>query len=565
MGTVKCVCRASDITSIMLCEVRYGVRVECRWTPGMINVTDSEQKAERSSRKGGRRRDRKTGEAAPPRALAKAVWPGVTGGKFEPLSDIEVERIHRAALRLLEDVGMSEAPDFMRDRVLEGGGHMTADGRLAFPRALVEDALAGFRRDVVLHGQTKGQELELTPNRVYMGTGGAAPFMIDLETGRYRESTLRDLYDAARIADALENIHFFSRPMTARDMESSRDLDVNTAYACLSGTSKHVFTSISDADNVALIADMCADIAGSSEKFINEPFLSLNTNVVVPPMRFDGDTAAVIEKAALSGIPVFMNTFGQVGASSPASLAGAVMQCVAETLAGMVYGWLVNPRCPMIFGPRPMVTDLRTGAMSGGGGEQAIATAGAIQMANYYELPNSCIAGATDAKIPDAQSGYEKATTLTLAAHAGCNLITQASGMQASLMGCAFESYVIDDDMLGGILRSIRGLEADEDSMVEDVIAHAVRGEGHFLGEADTFARMEADFQYPRIADRTSPEEWEAAGSVDIRDRARDRAREILDTHYPNHLNTNADQALRTRFDIRLPMEAMSPRKGNAP
>jgi trimethylamine--corrinoid protein Co-methyltransferase len=145
----------------------------------------------------------------------------------------------------------------------------------------------------------------------------------------------------------------------------------------------------------------------------------------------------------------------------------------------------------------------------------------------------------------------------------GPNLITQASGMQASLMVCALECYVIDDDMLRGILRFVRGLETDEDSMVADVIDHAVRGEGHFLGEAYTFARMEVDFQYPRIADRTSPEEWEAAGSIEMRERARGRTREILDTHYPDHLNSDMDRALRDRFDIHLPRDAMSSPKGN--
>lgn len=385
--------------------------------------------------------------------------------------------------------------------------------------------------------------------------------MIDLETGRYRPSMLRDLYDAARLADALENIHFFSRPVTARDMETPRELDINTAYACLSGTAKHVFTSTSTGETVKEIADMCAVIAGSADKFAKAPFLSLNTNLVVPPMRFDHATAAVIQQAALHNIPIFMNTFGQVGASTPASLAGAIMQSVAETLAGMVYAWLVNPNCPVIFGPRPMVTDLRTGAMSGGGGEQAIAMAGAVQMANFYGLPNSCIAGATDSKVADAQSGYEKATTITLAAHAGCNLITQAAGMHASLMGCAFESFVIDDDMLGGILRSIRGIEIEENDLLEDVIANVVRGEGHFLGEADTFARMKADFQYPEIADRASPEEWEEAGSLEIRQRARDRARDILGSHFPDHMDPATDAVLRSRFDIHLPLQAMMPVK----
>ena len=257
------------------------------------------------------------------------------------------------------------------------------------------------------------------------------------------------------------------------------------------------------------------------------------------------------------GIPAMVNTFGQMGASSPVTIAGCVAQTIAETLAGMVLGWLVDPQARLIFGPRPMVTDLRTGGMAGGGGEQATLTAACVQMARHFNLPNSTIAGATDSKIADAQAGYEKALNVTLAAQAGCNFITQACGMQASLMAASLEAYVIDNDMLGTILKTLAPVEVGPATLVLDNIREAVAGEGHFLGQADTLARMSSDFVYPQLADRRSPAQWEQAGSLDIRTVARERTKQVLATHFPTHLGPEVEAALRAGWDIRLTKEAM--------
>ncbi len=392
---------------------------------------------------------------------------------------------------------MSDAPDFVIEQVTAGGGVLGQDGRLTFPARLVEDALAGMSRNFVLHGQVPGHELHLSRNRVHMGTGGAAPSILDLETGDYRESTLADLYDAARLVEQLDNIHFFSRPMVARDMPDARSLDINTAYVCLAGTSKHVCTSASLPGHVEEIADMCFTIAGSRAAFMEKPFLSMLVNHVVSPLRFHPESCAVMAQAARSGLPVHANTFGQMGASSPVTIAGCVAQTIAETLAGMIFAWLVNPQAKIIFGTRPMITDLRTGAVTGGSGEQAKLMAATAQMANYYNLPNSTIAGATDSKVADAQSGYEKSLTVALAAQAGSNMITQACGMQAMLMVCALESYVIDNDMLGGIMRSISGIEVNDATLAMSAINEVVHGEGHFLGQRETLNRMQSDFFLP--------------------------------------------------------------------
>lgn len=469
-----------------------------------------------------------------------------------PLRAHEVAQFDAAIREILATIGMAEAPPFVIETVTARGGNLRDDGRLLFPQSLVDEALAGFVRNITLYGQHSKHDMLLSGTRVHVGTGGAAPQVVDLETGRYRDSTLRDLYDAARMVDALENIHFFSRSLVARDMPTERALDLNTAYVSLIGTAKHVCTSATRAEHVQPIAEICYAIAGSREAFLARPFLSLNINHVVPPLRFAEDACGVIAEAARLGIPIHANAFGQLGASSPVTVAGSVVQNVAEVLAGMIFAWLLNPQLPIIFGARPMVTDLRTGAMSGGGGEQALMMAITTQMAQFYDLPNSCIAGATDSKIPDAQSGYEKSLSVSLAAQAGSNMITQAAGTQASLGAVAFESYVIDNEMLGAILRSIRPLEVSTETLAVEVIDEVVTGDGHFLGHPQTFARMQSDFLYPQVADRRPPQEWEAAGGEDVRAVAKQRTREILGAHFPEHVSGEVDQELREMFEICL-------------
>lgn len=509
--------------------------------------------AEAAARRKGRRtklRARQDGGGAEPDP--PAVWPGLTGGRFRPLSEREQDDVNEAALHLLETLGLSQAIPSMVEKVVARGGRLIDDGRLLFPRHLVLETVETARRDLVLHGQRPGLELELSGARVHMSSGGASPKLVDLESGRYRAASAKDLYDAARLVDALDNIHHFSRSLVACDAPDTRSLDINTVYACLIGTAKPVSVSASDPAHVGAIADICYALAGGEAAFRARPFLTVMVCHVVPPMRFAEESCETLEAAVRAGFPVQIISAGQAGATSPATIAGSLVQAVAETLAGLVFARLVDPNAAAIFAPKPLVADLRTGAMSGGGGEQAILMAAAAQMGRFYDLPTSSIAGITDAKTLDAQHGSEKALAVSLAAHAGANLITQACGMQASLLGASLEAYVADDDMLGAILRSLRGVEATPETLSAEVIAEVCRGEGHYLGHSQTLARMKADYAYPAIGDRASPDDWEAEGALELRTRARARAREILARHYPDHVGDEQDRALRQRYDLLL-------------
>jgi len=495
----------------------------------------------------------------PDRRRGEAVRAGLPGGRYRPLSDTEVHRIHRAALAVLERVGIADPIPAWAARITAAGGRIGPSGRLHFPPALVEDCLAKACRGFVLHGRDPRHDLEITGRRVHFGTGGAAVHVVDLESGEYRDSTLGDLYDIARLIDALDNIHWCMRPVVARDMPTALDLDINTAYAILAGTTKPVGMSVSTPANVATVLALYDLVAGGEGRFRARPFSHVSSCFVVPPLRFAAEACAALDALVAGGVPVILLAAGQAGATSPAALAGAVVQEVAEVLAGVVAVTLLEPGHPIVFGAWPFVSDLRTGAMSGGGGEQAVLMAACAQMGDFYGLPCSIAAGMADSKIPDAQSGFEKGYTTALGGLAGATMVHEAAGMQASLLGFAFESLVIDDDMLGAVLRTVRGIEVSDETLSVDVIAEVAEGPGHYLGHAQTLARMERDYVYPVVGDRESPGDWREKGATDIRERARRRAREILAGHFPAAIDPATDAAIRARFTIHLPPRAMAP------
>jgi trimethylamine--corrinoid protein Co-methyltransferase len=507
-------------------------------------------------RRGGGRgaRHAKRGGSGPSRAVA----PGVRGGSFRPLSDRDVARIHQTVLDVLEKLGMGDPPPAVRDLALSRGCWLNDRGRLCFPRALVEDIIAGAGRDFVLHGRDEKYDLEISGTRVHYGASGVAVLVPDFETGRYRPSTIVDLYDFARLVDVLENVHFFNRPVIGRDIADPYTHDINMSYVSVAGTTKHIAVGFNSGAHVRATLDMFDVILGGEGRFARRPFCSVGTCAVVSPLRFAEENCDVAIAAAQLGFPINMIIAGQAGATAPAALAGTLVQTTAETLAGLLMVNFVKPGHPVIFSNWPLVSDLRTGSFSGGGGEEAVMTAASAQISQFYNVPSGVGAGMADSKLPDNQAGYEKGITTALAGLAGANMVYEGAGMLASLMACSFEAFVIDDDMLGSVLRAIRGIEVSDETLSFEGIRAAIEGPGHYLGSEQTLQLMETEFVYPKLGDRTSTDEWEAGGGRDIRDRARERVREILSSHYPVYVEPHIDEEIRRRFPIVLSSRDMT-------
>ncbi|MGB7262064.1 MAG: trimethylamine methyltransferase family protein, partial [Albidovulum sp.] len=233
-----------------------------------------------------------------------------------------------------------------------------------------------------------------------------------------------------------------------------------------------------------------------------------------------------------------------------APIALTIVQAVAECLAGVVYVNAIKKGAPAIFGTWPFVSDLRTGAMSGGSAEQALLTAGCAQMHRFYDLPGGAASGISDSKLPDMQAGWEQGITNSLAGLAGLNMCYESVGMHASLLGFCLESLVLGDDLLGQAMRLVRGIDVNPDSTsIEAMKAVCMGGPGHYLGSEQTLKLMQTEYIYPVCANRMSPKEWNEAGKPVLLDAAIARKNEIL-SKAGSVIDPQIDQAIRAKYNI---------------
>jgi len=487
-----------------------------------------------------------------PGATAPAIPSPPKGGRLRPLLDREADDVVDAAFSILERIGMAGCPQDLADMAQAQGASLRDDGRLCFSRAMVERAIARAAKIVNLPGYDEARGITIGGGRVHIGTGGAAVQMLDAETSTFRDSTLSDLHGLMHLVGSVDNVHYGIRPVIARDMPTSLALDINTAFACVKACPKPIGVSFDHPDHVGEIIRLFELALGGGLKFSARPFCFAVIVHAVSPLRFSPEGMLCMVNAIHGGMPVQICTAGQAGATSPVTLAGALAQGLAEALAGLVMVGVIKPGFPCILAFMPFISDLRTGAMSGGGGEAAIANAAAAQLLLRLGVPSTVSAGMTDAKTADAQAGYEKGYSVALAAQAGADMINLSVGMLGSIMAASPEALVIDDDMCGAILRSVRGVEVMDGGIDLDRIEAVVTGDGHYLGEAQTLAMMKTEYVYPRLGDRQSISDWREAGSKTIWDRARERVRALYEVR-PSHLPLDRENAIRAAFDIHLP------------
>lgn len=494
-------------------------------------------------------------------ALAEDLRPvraGIPGGQYRPLNDTDIGAINSTVFKILEEIGFADPTEHCIEVCTAIGAIYGEDGRLRFPRKVVEDAMDKCCRNLVLHGQDPKHDLELSGSKVHFSTAGAAVMIADPIKNEYRESTAQDLYDMARIADKCDNIHMFQRTCVLRDILDNRAMDINTTYNAVMGTTKHVGASWTEVEHLEATLKMLHIIAGGEDKWRERPFVSISCCHVVPPMKFTEEALGCIRVAVEGGMPVLLLSAGQSGATSPACLAGAVAQAWAECLGGLVYVNAIKPGAPAILGTWPFVSDLRTGAMSGGSPEQAILSSACAQMGNFYDLPTGTACGMSDSKFPDYQGGAERAYTTACAATSGANIIYESAGMYASLLSACPESLLMDNDVLGAALRITRGIEVNETTLSFEVLKDVCLGnKGHYLGSGQTLEVMQTEYIYPEFGDRLSPNEWVEQNKPVILEKAIAAKNEILSNYHPTHISDEVDRQIREQFPIFLSREAI--------
>ena len=468
---------------------------------------------------------------------------GLIGGQYQPLKQSSIERIHQASLEIFEEVGFEVYYDEALEIFARSGAKVDFEQkRVRLSPQLVEKAISTAPSKVVLYGREEKHDLILEGKRVYLGTGGTAPNVLDLETGEKRLSSLEDVKQIAKLVDALDNVHFYLLPVFPNELPQEQ-VDVNRFYAGLANTTKHVTGGVWHPEGARNAIKLASIIAGGYEELKKKPIISIIC-CVISPLRLDKNYTELMIIAAENGIPVMVPSEALCGGTSPVTLAGDILQVNVETLAGVILTQLVNPGTPVLYATVSTIADPRRMSYTSGAVEMGLINAALAQMAQFYAIPFYATAGMSDAKLPDAQAGYEKAITSLLVAMAGANFIHDSAGLLEFAMTASYEQYVIDDEINGMVMRAIRGIEFNEDTLALDVIKN-VGPTGTFFDQVHTVKHLRSEFFFPKLSDRSPREQWVEKGAKDTRERAREIAKDILLNHKPLPMPPDIDKKIR--------------------
>jgi len=454
---------------------------------------------------------------------------GLLGGSFKPLTDEAISMVHQTAMRIIEEVGFEVNSKTALDLFEQAGARVDREmRRVRLPENRVIELISKAPSEITLCGQDEKHDVALGDRRVYAGTGGTALYVYHPDTDTKQAATLEDLRSIAKLVDGLDNIHFFLLPTYPTEL-SLDCVDINRFFTGMDNTTKHVMGGIYTVEGVKQVIRMAEIVAGSAEKLGERPLISMIT-CSISPLKMDSTYGDLLLTIARSGVPLACPAEPLCGATSPVTLAGNLAIQTVDSMMGVMLTQIVNPGTPVMLGSVATNTDLTDLKYLAGSIEMGLINAAGAQMAQFYKLPFYATAGMTDSKILDAQSGYESALTNLLCALSGANFIHDAAGLMEFAMTVCYEKYVIDNEILGMVMRAVEGIKVNEDTLAFDLIKQVGPG-GNFIAAKHTRRFMRNEHYQPSLSDRHSREEWETKGRKSTWERASEQVKEIIAAH----------------------------------
>lgn len=422
------------------------------------------------------------------------------------LTRAEIDKIDRAGRRILKRVGV-KILDHHTQKMLKAAGarvDFKAD-QVFFTGKWLDNMIAKAPPQFTLYSRDGKNDLHLGSGYVYFGNGGRVFQVLDMSTGGYRPTILKDVVNTAHLVDRLDNIRFYIIACQAHDLPPEF-YHLNDFFHAFSNTTKHVMGGCDTIEGVRQLWQLATFMAGGEEPLTERPFVSVITNPI-SPLTLDPNTLEILEFCVLNGLPVTCAPAPIAGATSPATLAGTLAQLHAEALAGVAIAQVFSPGARVLYGAVPTAMDLRTMNLTMGSVETAMLNTCAVHLAKRYNLPVYASAGVTDAKIPDIQSGFEKGVSYLLVAMAGADYIHLAAGMLDSGNSISYEQFIIDNEILGMVHRLISGIDVNQKTLAVDVIENVGPG-GNYVTEEHTVKHMFEQFFYPSLAIRMNFDRW---------------------------------------------------------
>ncbi len=441
--------------------------------------------------------------------------------------------IHTAALEILQEIGFRMEHPGALSMLVDAGAKIAQPDWVKLPAAVVEKAIKSAPRQIDLYDQRGNVAMQLVNGNSFYGTGSDATFTVDVVTGERRRTVLRDVASFARLVDGLENISF------AMSMANPEDVPIEEIYVhvfaeMVRNTNKPIVFIADSGKDIARIHEIACHVASGEENLRRKPFL-LNYSEAISPLRFPHNVMEKLIFCAEHRIPICLPSGSNAGGGAPVTLAGAMAMGIAENLVGLTVHQLFGTGAPFLFGPNVSVLDMKSAVVSYGCPEWSLTQAALADMRDeIYGLPIWAYAGASDAKVMDAQAGAEAMFSIITGMLSGANLIHDVGFLEYGNTS-SLEMVTMADELVAMSRFFTRGIPVNAQTLALDAIERVGTGGAGsiFLTDDHTFEHfMEAQF-LPRLLDRSRYDAWKEAGATDLYDRCNREARRILEEHQP--------------------------------
>ncbi len=463
------------------------------------------------------------------------------------LTDEQVQTIHETSLTILAEVGLEVQNEEAREIFQRHGCQVDAETEIVyFPRAIVEQWRQAFPAKMRFFGRDPKYDATIPGDGPLISTCGLAPDVLDIKTGARRRATSADV---ARIAHLINELPGYDmcNPTTLADDAPAGLLGLSRFYATAKNCLKPIRSGSGSPQETTNIIRMGEIIAGGKDAYWARPFFHFSHSAIISPLRMDQDSTAVCIDCARRGITAMAIIAVNSGLSSPLTLAGTLAITNAEFLAINILTQMVREGTPVIYYPLPVIADMRTGAYASGGIECGLVHMACAQMARFYNVPSGGYIGLTNAKLSDAQAGFEKGMSPLAGMLAGMDLLVMG-GLIDTLLTFSFAQLVIDSEIGQMIKRTQRGISFDEDYLALDLIKELGPG-GMYIDNEHTLKHMRTAALLPTIADRQTWTSWEEAGQLDAQARAMQRVQEILSGDNPAAFSPDVDAQIHQMFE----------------
>lgn len=439
------------------------------------------------------------------------------------LSDDDIERLLEKAFALNETVGVAVRNGRLREVLLDHGAQ-EENGRIKLSRRLIQDALQMAPSHFPVSNRNGGS-LTMEQGSLHLGTMSDAIEMLDLETQKVRSATVRDLSELTILADALPEVDFIALQVVPSETQGYLS-QLNAMEVLLKNTAKPLFLEPVDAFLTRMWVELEHLLQRTLSNYTSPSIVMVITTL--SPLQFDEDSAEKLMLAANSKIPILTAPCPIAGMTSPFTLAGSLVQSLAETLFELTAAQVVQKGCPVFFGAASTVMDVRTGTITYGAPEYTLLIMAYAQIAAHFNLPSYCPITHPDAGEVDVQMGAEMMLGYMGLLSQKPTIMPGIGALSKTGVASA-EKVVIDAELFRMAQRVYRGIDTSDRHMAYQSIAALEQGETYLTDPLTIQELRSGEHFIPKILNR----EQRGTGTRNMQERAREELRAIMGSHQP--------------------------------